>query len=117
MDDLEQHHKAALGSSFREGLPLKRAEHVGHAAWGLVSVVVEDIANCTALHLFDSCNVLLAGRIPDCGRILQDWSNHGPVRRCLDGGSALAEVAPHKAYSFVALVDGGLDVLGPGQVV
>jgi hypothetical protein len=24
-----------LGSSFREGLPLQRAEHVGHAAWGL----------------------------------------------------------------------------------
>jgi hypothetical protein len=51
------------------------------------------------LHLFESCDVFLAGRIPDCGGILQDRSNHGLVRRCLDGGGALAEVAPQKAYS------------------
>jgi hypothetical protein len=43
MDDLEHHREAALSSSFREWLPLQRAEHVGHAAWGPVSVVVGDI--------------------------------------------------------------------------
>jgi hypothetical protein len=61
------------------------------------------------LHLFESCDVFLAGRIPDCGRILQDRSNHGPVRRCLDGGgylvdssyvnSTVREFKKKKAYS------------------
>jgi hypothetical protein len=59
----------------------------------------------------------VSGYKKDCGRKLQDRSNHGLVRRCLNGGGALTEVAPQKAYSSVALVDGGLDVLGPGQVV
>ena len=74
------HRRSCIASSLFQDGPPKRLQHGRHAQ--VPAVLSADEMRCSSLDHIKLVDAVLGMRIPDCGSIIHDWSDHRLVAPC-----------------------------------